>query len=177
MYAREQTLFEFDEVITLYDLTNTYFEGSAAANTQAAFGRSKEKRSDCPLVTSALVLDSSGFPKRSAVFAGNASEAKTLAQMVGELSDTRSPHPPTVVLDPGLATEENITWLVDHHYRYRVVSRERHREFNADEAVSVKDEGEGDIQVQRVVDADTGEVKLYCHSSQREKKEQSIQAL
>ncbi|MFZ0256049.1 MAG: IS1634 family transposase, partial [Gammaproteobacteria bacterium] len=177
LYARERTLFEFDEVITLYDLTNTYFEGAATANANAAFGRSKEKRSDCPLVTLALVLDSSGFPKRSAVFAGNASEAKTLAQMLSELSDDRAPHPPTVVLDAGLATEENITWLADNHYCYLVVSRERHREFNADEAVSVKDEGEGDIHVQRVADADTGEVKLYCHSSQREKKEQGIQAL
>lgn len=176
LYAREQTLFEFDEIITLYDLTNTYFEGTAAANAHAAFGRSKEKRSDCRLVTLALVLDSSGFPKRSAVFAGNASEAKTLAHMVGELSDSQAAYPPTVVLDAGLATEENITWLVDHHYRYLVVSRERHREFNADEAVTVKDEGELGIEVQRVVNADTGEVKLYCHSSQREKKAQHIHA-
>jgi hypothetical protein len=95
LYARERTLFEFDEVITLYDLTNTYFEGTAADDAHAAFGRSKEKRSDCPLVTLALVLDSSGFQKRSAVFAGNASEPSTLAQMVGELSDPRAPHPPT----------------------------------------------------------------------------------
>ena len=87
MYARERTLFEFDEIITLYDLTNTYFEGAAMANANAAFGRSKETRSDCPLVTLARVLDSSGFPKRSAVFAGNASEAKTLAHMLSELSD------------------------------------------------------------------------------------------
>ena len=28
LYARECSLFEFDEVITLHDLTNTYFEGS-----------------------------------------------------------------------------------------------------------------------------------------------------
>ncbi|MFZ0258199.1 MAG: transposase [Gammaproteobacteria bacterium] len=66
---------------------------------------------------------------------------------------------------------------MDHHYRYLVVSRERHREFNAEEAVTVKDEGKLGIEVQRVVNADTGEVKLYCPSSQREKKEQSIQAL
>lgn len=58
-----------------------------------------------------------------------------------------------------------------------MVSRERHRVFNADEAVTVKDEGELGIEVQRVVNADTGEVKLYCPSSQREKKEQGIQAL
>lgn len=176
-YARERTLFELDEVITLYDLTNTYFEGTAATNANAAFGRSKEKRSDCLLVTLALVLDGSGFPKRSAVFAGNASEAKTLAQMIDQLSDHLASHPPTVVLDAGIATEENIAWLVDHHYRYLVVSRQRHREFNADEAVAVKDEGELRIQAQRVVNPDTGEVHLYCHSSQREKKAQSIEAL
>lgn len=28
LYARERSLFEFDEVITLHDLTNIYFEGS-----------------------------------------------------------------------------------------------------------------------------------------------------
>ena len=48
LYARERSLFEFDEVITLYDLTNTYFEGTAQGNVNAAFGHSKEKRSDCP---------------------------------------------------------------------------------------------------------------------------------
>ena len=44
-----------DEVLTLYDLTNTYFEGAGRGNANAALGRSKEKRSDCPLVTLALV--------------------------------------------------------------------------------------------------------------------------
>ena len=58
-----------------------------------------------------------------------------------------------------------------------MVSRERHCQFNADEAVTVKDEGEFGGQVERVVNADTGECKLACQSSQREKKEQGIQAL
>jgi hypothetical protein len=61
LYGRERTLFKLDEIITLYDLTHTYFEGQAKANALAARGRSKEKRSDCPLVTLALVLDGSGF--------------------------------------------------------------------------------------------------------------------
>ena len=73
LYAREQTLFDFQEVITLYDLTNTYFEGVAATNDEAQRGHSKEKHSDCPLVTLALVLDASGFPKFSEIFPGNAS--------------------------------------------------------------------------------------------------------
>ena len=51
LYQQERTLFGFDETITLYDLTNTFFEGDAKSNPQAKRGRSKEKRSDCPLVT------------------------------------------------------------------------------------------------------------------------------
>jgi len=177
LYARERTLFDFEEVITLYDLTNTYFEGTGQGNANAALGKSKEKRSDCPLVTLALVLDGSGFPKRSEVFAGNASEPQTLAQMVGKLAEDKTSSPPTVVLDAGIATEENIAWLVEHHYRYLVVSRKRHREFNPNEAVLVKAEGDLRVQAQRLVNTDTGEVELYCHSSQREKKEQGIAEL
>ncbi len=125
LYATERSLFEFDETITLYDLTNTYFEGSGNANANAALGHSKEKRSDCPLVTLALVLDSSGFPKRSEVFAGNASEPKTLAEMLEKLIPGDRSQAPTVVLDAGIATEENIEWLVSKGYRYLVVSRKR----------------------------------------------------
>lgn len=177
LYTRERTLFDFDEVITLYDLTNTYFEGTARSNANAALGKSKEKRSDCPLVTLALVLDGSGFPKRSEVFTGNVSAPHTLAERVGKLVDNNAGHTPTVVLDAGIATEENIAWLVDNHYRYLVVSRKRHREFNEHEAVSIKHAGELRIRAQRVVNPDTGEVELYCHSAQREKKEQGIQQL
>ena len=177
LYARERTLFEFEEVITLYDLTNTYFEGTGQGNANAALGKSKEKRSDCPLVTLALVLDGSGFPKRSEVFTGNASEPQTLAQMVGKLAEEKTGSPPTVVLDAGIATEENLAWLVAHHYRYLVVSRKRHREFDPDAAVLVKAEGDVRVQAQRRVNADTGEVELYCHSSQREKKERGIAEL
>ena len=177
LYARERTLFDFEEVITLYDLTNTYFEGTGQGNGNAALGKSKEKRSDCPLVTLALVLDGSGFPKRSEVFAGNASEPQTLAQMVDKLAEDKTSFPPTVVLDAGIATEENIAWLVEHHYRYLVVSRKRHREFNPDEAVLVKAEGDLRVKAQRIINADSGEVELYCHSSQREKKEQGIAEL
>ncbi len=177
LYARERSLFELDEVITLYDLTNTYFEGTAQGNAKAAFGNSKEKRSDCPLVTLALVLDGSGFPRRSEVFAGNASEPHTLAEMVGALQDKEARRAPTVVLDAGIATEDNITWLIENGYRYVVVSRKRHRQFDEHEAVEIKDNGELRIRAQRVINADTGEVELYCHSSQRENKERGIQEL
>ena len=75
LFTSIRDLFALPVTVTLYDLTNTYFEGTAAGNPKAARGRSKEKRSDCPLVTLGLALDSSGFVRRSRMFAGNASEA------------------------------------------------------------------------------------------------------
>ena len=77
LFTRITDLFGFSTTITLYDLTNTYFEGEVPHNTKARRGRSKEKRTDCPLVTLGLVLDGSGFVRRSQTFAGNVSEAGT----------------------------------------------------------------------------------------------------
>lgn len=175
LYQQAHTLFEFDEVITLYDLTNTYFEGSGKGNANAAYGRSKEKRSDCPLVTLALVLDGSGFVKKSEIFPGNASEPQTLEKMIHQLAPENRLTAPTVVLDAGIATEENIAWLVANHYRYVVVSRKRHRQFDDTQARMIKETSDNRIKIQRVVCPSGDEVELYCHSEQREKKENGIQ--
>ena len=166
-----------EEVITLYDLTNTYFEGTAQGNANAHLGKSKEKRSDCPLVTLALVLDASGFPKRSEIFAGNISEPKTLSKLLDKLVSGHTDTAPTVVLDAGIATEENIAWLVENGYRYLVVSRKRQRRFDPDAAVLIKERENVTIRAQRCINAETGEVELYCHSSQRENKERGIAEL
>ena len=76
LFKRINDLFSLPATVTLYDLTNTYFEGDAASNKKAQHGHSKEKRSDCPLVTLGLILDGSGFVRRSRMFAGNVSEWK-----------------------------------------------------------------------------------------------------
>ncbi len=187
LYERERGLFNFEETITLYDLTNTYFEGSGKFNALAAHGKSKERRSDCPLVTLGLVLDGSGFPRKSEVFAGNASEPKTLKAMIQGLQkplldnvDDRQmqlleKNKPTIVMDAGIATQDNVTWLKKEQYPYLVVSRKKHREFSEDEAVEVKKDRHCTVRVQKVINEKTGEVELYCHSSRREKKEKAIQ--
>lgn len=172
LYQQERSLFGFEETITLYDLTNTFFEGSAAANPKAQYGRSKEKRSDCRLVTLGLVLDSSGFPRSSEIFAGNVSEGSTLETLLERLQATSGA---LVVLDAGIASEDNIQWLRDHDFRYLVVSRKRHREFDASQATLVKDLPGQQVKVQRVVNETTGEVELYCHSEARAQKEQAMQ--
>ena len=172
LYGHERRLFGFEQTITLYDLTNTFFEGTAAANPKAAHGRSKEKRNDCPLVTLALVLDSSGFVRKSEIFSGNASEVKTLETMLTGLGASAGT---VVVMDAGIASEGNIQWLVDQGYRYVVVSRKRKRDFDVELAVTVKDLPGQHVQIQRIVNPQSGEVELYCHSQMREKKEQAMQ--
>jgi len=176
LYEREHSLFDLQETITLYDLTNTYFEGQSKANSFAANGHSKEKRSDCPLVTLGLVLDASGFPRRSQVYKGNVSEPTTLAEMLQDLEGGRvlTGVKPTVVMDAGIAIEENIAWLREHQYPYLVVSRKRHREFDEESSVVVKMDAECTVRAQKVFDEETQETLLYCHSSQREKKDQAI---
>jgi len=172
LYQQERDLFNFTETITLYDLTNTFFEGEAKTNSKAKRGRSKEKRSDCALVTLGLVLDGSGFPRKSQVFPGNASEPQTLQTMLEGLEGRSGS---TVILDAGIASEANIQYLIEHGYHYIVVSRKRKRDFDEDRATIVKTVPGQTVKAQKVIIEETGEVELYCHSQLREKKEQAIQ--
>lgn len=171
LFGAARSAFGFVESITLYDLTNTYFEGVAAGAPKAARGRSKEKRSDCPLVTLAMVPGGSGFVRKSEVFAGNASEPKTLKDMLTQLS---APKGAAVVMDAGIATDANLSWLRQEGYHYVVVSRQRSRQFDDARSVEVQTAGEVTIKIQRVMDVDKGEAHLYCHSPDRELKERAM---
>ena len=170
LFAQAQSIFGFGETVTLYDLTNTYFEGVAAGVSKAKRGHSKECRSDCPLVTLAMALDASGFARRARVFAGNASEPATLAQMLTGLG---APAGATVVMDAGIATEANLAWLRAQGYHYVVVSRLRERQFDPALATEVQSAGGETIRMQRVLDAQ-GHALLYCHSPAREQKDRAI---
>ena len=174
LYARISNLFSLQDTVTLYDLTNTYFEGKLCCNGKAKRGNSKEKRSDCPLVTLGLVLDGSGFIRRSRMFEGNVSEAVTLEKMLQGLSAVPGA---MVIMDRGIATEENIAWLVQHQYRYLVVSREQHRQFDESCAVETTNASKEKIKIQRVINDEGNEVRLYCHSEQRQAKEAAISEL
>ena len=173
-------IFGLSCTVTLVDLTNTYFEGEAAHNPKAKRGRSKEKRSDCPLLTLGLVLDGSGFVRRSEVFSGNVSEGTTLLQMLQGLA---APTGALVVMDRGVATAANLTWLQDNGYRYLVVSRERVRHFDTAQAISIRTAGDETVQLyKQVIETDeegtegkkSKEARLYCLSERRAKKEEGI---
>lgn len=160
LFEHEKSIFEFEEIVTLFDLTNTYFEGQSQGNELAAFGRSKEKRSDCMLVSLALVLDASGFPKRSQLYQGNVSEPVTLEAMIKNTSKDA-----IIVMDAGIATEENVTWLSEQGFKYLVVSRKRNQDIPKDvEEVIVKQEENKTVKSYLVKTEGGKETELYCHS-------------
>ena len=179
----EARLFALEEKIVLYDLTNTFFEGSGKYNPKAKYGKSKERRNDCPLVTLGLVLDMHGFPKRSRIYEGNVSEPGTLETMIQGLSqkDPSQGHllgRPTIVMDAGIASEENVRFLREKEYPYIVISRKKKKEIPSSvNMVPVKqDDNTKAILVEAgfLRDTQTDECDLYCRSVDKEKKEESI---
>jgi transposase len=181
----EGQLFVLEEKIILYDLTNTFIEGTGKYNSKARYGgKSKEKRNDCPLVTLGLVLDAEGFPKKSEIYEGNVSEPGTLEAMIEGLSIKGCGEDPlfkpTIILDAGIATETNIEWLRGKKYRYIVVSRKKKKAIPSDVTmVAVKQDDRDQtvlVQAGLSTDSDSDELELYCYSVDKEKKEEGIKS-
>jgi hypothetical protein len=161
--GREQSLFQLRETLILYDLTNTFFEGTGKYNGKAHFGHSREKRTDCPLVTLGLVLDAGGFPKRSGVFDGNVSEAGTLEGMIAALSTACLLLKPLIVVDAGIGTQKNLDWFKEHGYGYLAVSRKRKIDVPSSlEMVTVREDKRRLIRAALINNPDAGEIELYC---------------
>ena len=124
-----RTLFPADSLVFLYDLSNVYREGAAKGNPLAQRGHSKEKRSDCPLISFSLVVDQRGFPVASRIGPGNQSEPETLPvaldrlETLSGLSAFPGAPKPTLVMDRGIATKENVALLRKRGYHYCVVER------------------------------------------------------
>jgi len=125
---REKTLFNLDDMVYLYDLTSTYFEGQAETNPQAKRGYSRDKRPDCKQVLVGLVLDRDGFPKAHEIFEGNRQDRTTVDEMLQILEKRTGKHPgSTVVVDRGMAFEENLGQIRAHGLHYLVAGRQSER--------------------------------------------------
>jgi len=175
---RERETLGLGEKIILYDLTNTYLTGRAHESSRAHRGHSKEKRDDRPLLTLALVLDEDGFPKKSQVLAGNASEPDSLKGFLKAYKSGLSrrlplfKELPTVVIDAGVGTQDNLRLIREEGFQYITVSRSRPTEAPSEELVMIREEKDSTIKAKRL-DRDE-EVILYCESSARARKEESI---
>lgn len=166
--GRQKELHQFNDTIVLYDLTNTYFEGQAKQNSKAKFGRSKEKRTDCPLVTLGLVLNQNGFLNRSEFLPGNVSEPKSLQAAIERLSSTGNLLKPTIVMDAGIATEDNLQWLRDNKYTYIVSARQKAPSIEFEgELIPVGSSEKHPVRVAELVENED-EKWIYCESPAKE---------
>lgn len=167
----ERSLFSLQEKIILYDLTNSYFESSHTSPLKK-YGRSKDKRKDQPLVSLGLVMDESGFPKQSHIFEGNVSEPKTLENILDRL---KARGPKTVIMDAGIASEDNLALIKSRGHDYIVVARNKPLEQEPKEGfVEIKHSQSGKIEARLIKNAD--EIILYCRSDLKKSKEASMRS-
>src|SRR2546427_1643801 len=125
---KEKTMFNLDDTVYLYDLTSTYFEGQAQRNPQAKRGYSRDKRPDCKQVVVGLVLDRDGFPKAHEVFDGNRQDRSTVSEMLKNLEKRTGKKPgSTVVVDRGMASEDNLAEIRAEDLHYIVAGRQPER--------------------------------------------------
>ena len=131
---RERTLFNLDDTVYLYDLTSSYFEGQCALNPQAKRGYSRDKRPDCKQVVVGLVVDREGFPKAHEVFDGNRTDRTTVDDMLDALeARTGRKEGATVVVDRGMAFDDNLKQITARGYHYLVASRQGERQEHLDD--------------------------------------------
>jgi len=139
-------LFPYSDTIYLYDLTNTYFEGRKLHSRLCKRGKSKEKRTDCPLVTLALVVDQNGFPIHSRIYRGNQSEPLTMKDIITQLYDSSEDflvylEKPAIAMDRGIATRENLDYLKQHNYSYFIIERSNVTNLYKEEFSDIKETG------------------------------------
>lgn len=183
-YLSRQTneLFDLEDKIILYDLTNTYFEGQMKGSKLAKFGRSKEKRRDARLIVLAAVVNREGFLKYTNIFEGNVSDSKTLKTVVEALSRQTSftGRKPIVVMDAGIATDDNVGMLKHEGYDYMCVSRSNLKDYRADtdsSPVMIKDKKDQPIELLKVSCPDNGDNYLWVKSHAKALKENSMNGL
>jgi len=178
---RTNELFDIEDKIVLFDLTNTYFEGRMIRSKIAKRGRSKERRNDCKIIVLALVINMQGFIKYSSIFEGNFADCRTLPHIIGKLrKQTSTTTTATVVIDAGIATEDNLKLIEAKGYKYVCVSRKSISDFEAvreDGLTFIKTKTNETLSVEFVKTQQSNSVYLKVKSPGKFIKEKSMKSL
>ena len=185
LFDREQKLHPGRETLYLFDLTNFYFEGQALGNSIAKHGKSKEKRYDCPLVSLGLIVDSSGFPVASEVFPGNIGEPETLNEILEKMGYFENYLPgmlPTLVMDRGIATKDNVKLLKEKSLPYILITRgprnvdylEEFENHDTDPEFKKIVRNNKEIKIKKVYKPGSETVEVLCVSEGKKAKEDAI---
>ncbi len=180
LYNQLSGLFSNKSKIIIYDLTNMYFEGQMLSSKKANFGRSKQKKSGSKLIGLALSIDSLGFVRYSKFYKGNISEPGTFEGMLTDVASQMDiqKEKPVVVMDAGIATEDNLKTIRGDNfgYDYICVSRSIPKEYDklTDKATAISDNRGNKIELTKISVDGKDDNFLHVKSSQKKKKEQSI---
>jgi hypothetical protein len=175
---RTNELFDIQDKIVLYDLTNTYWEGEKRNSTLAKFGRSKEKRSDCRLVVLALVVNIYGFIKHSSIHEGSFSDSQGLDRVIQSLDKTTGSLRPLIVLDAGIATKENLALIRSKGYHYLCVSRTKLKNYKFDPdslVTNLETKSKKKVILKKILTNDNTDYCIEINSEMKALKERGMQ--
>ena len=138
LYNQICDLFNLEDKLVIFDLSNTYFESRKSNSSLAQYGRSKEKRSDCKLVVFSGVINAQGFIRHSRIYEGNKPDSSTIGDMIDDLQKySNQGINKTVVIDAGIATEENLEAIDSKGYKYVCVARTKPKNYEKTELEDV----------------------------------------
>ncbi len=179
LYQQIRDMFDLEDKLVIFDISNTYFETRKDGSKLATYGRSKEKRSDCPLVVFTGVINAEGFIRHSKIYEGNKPDSATLSDMVEDLKKhTTSNSKQTIVMDAGIATEDNLELIKSKGYKYVVVSRKRIKDYPIDiskpKTVALTNRGKEKVELEIFNPKGFSDTWMYVQSDSKRKKEESM---
>lgn len=176
LYNRITDLFDIEDKLVIFDISNTYFETGKKNSKLAFHGKSKEKRSDCPLVVFTGVINAQGFIRHSRIYEGNKPDTNTLSDMVADLEKySGKAKKKTIVMDAGIATEDNLALIRKKGYDYVCVSRKRLRDYPAATTVSqFTDRDKNKVELAIFNPEGYSDTWMYVQSDAKKKKEESM---
>ena len=142
LYARLCDLTNLDLRLVCYDLTSTYFEGSASPSERfpsRAFGYSRDHRSDRPQIVIGLLCTSDGIPIAHRVFGGNTNDSTTLPDVLADLAKRFAVGRICVVADRGLISAANIDVVAEAGFDHLLATKLR-RDAHTAQALAAIDE-------------------------------------
>ena len=179
LYRQITNMFNMEDKIVIFDISNTYFETRKPNSNLAKYGRSKEKRTDCPIVVFTGVINSEGFIRHSRIYEGNKADSATLSDMIEDLEKhVRAGSDYTIVMDAGIATEENLELVKQKGYKYVVVSSKRIKDYPVDNGksriIQLTNRNKDKVSLEIFRPEGYSDTWMYVQSEAKAKKEESM---
>ena len=176
LQGRLGELFALDYDLLLYDVTSTYFEGQAAGNPMAQRGHSRDHRPDCKQVCIALVVTRDGMPLGYEVFDGNRVDVTTVEEIVGSMEARFGLAKRVWVMDRGMVSQENVSWLQRTGRRYVLgASRTELKRWRTELANETDwNRVREGVEVKLCTGPDGNEAFVLCRSAERTEKEKAM---